>query len=99
MRVRFLCLLVLLAAGVACGPTTYPADIFPEMHYQPSDRRLQPPREAPPADAVPVSGSTPRLSFADATSLANPVANTPDAIQHAQALARINCSACHGISG
>jgi mono/diheme cytochrome c family protein len=96
---RIVAALVLVLAAAGCGPTTYPADVFPEMHYQPSDRRLQPPREAPPADAVPVNGSTPRLSFDDAMSLANPVANTPDAMQHAQELARINCSACHGTSG
>lgn len=84
---------------VACGPTTYPADIFPEMHYQPSDRRLEPPREAPPADAVPVTGSTPHLSFDDATALANPISNSPAVQEQAQALARVNCAACHGAAG
>jgi mono/diheme cytochrome c family protein len=83
----------------ACGPTTYPADVFPEMHYQPSSRPLEPPREAPPEGAVPVTGSTPRWNFEQATSLTNPVAATPQTLQHAQDLARINCSACHGADG
>src|SRR5690242_18062213 len=91
--------LVITLLAAACGPTTYPADVFPEMHYQPADRRLQPPREAPPPDAVPVTGSTPHLSFDDATSLANPVSATPDALRQAQMLARVNCSACHGAAG
>jgi mono/diheme cytochrome c family protein len=91
--------IVLALLVVACGPTTYPADVFPEMHYQPSDRRMEPPREAPPADAVPVTGSTPHLSFDDATSLQNPIADTPAAIGDAQGLARVNCASCHGATG
>jgi mono/diheme cytochrome c family protein len=87
----------LIVAG--CGPTSYPADVFPEMHYQPSVRRLEPQRLSPPADAVPVNGSTPRLSFDDASSLSNPVAATVDALQRAHDLARVNCSACHGVDG
>jgi mono/diheme cytochrome c family protein len=95
----FFCIIGVLIATTACGPTTYPADVFPEMHYSPADRRQEPPREAPPADAVPVTGSTPHYSFDDATPLANPTPNTPDNLQHAQNLARINCVACHGQSG
>lgn len=83
----------------ACGPTTYPADIFPEMHYSPAVRRLQPERAAPPADAVPVNGSTPSMSFDSASALRNPVSRTPDVLQHAAELERVNCSACHGLSG
>jgi mono/diheme cytochrome c family protein len=90
--------LVILAAA-ACGPTTYPADVFPEMHYQPAARRLEPPREAPPEDAVPITGSTPNLSFDDAAQLQNPVQNAPDTLQRAQRLAQVNCSACHGSDG
>jgi cytochrome c553 len=87
----------LLAA--ACGPTTYPADVFPEMHYEPSVRRLEPRRPSPPADAVPINGSTPHLSFDDASSLSNPLAATPAELQRARDLARVNCSACHGADG
>jgi mono/diheme cytochrome c family protein len=83
----------------ACGPTTYPADVFPEMHYQPSARRLEPPRQSPPAEAVPVDGSTPHLSIDDATPLPNPVPRTADSLAQAQQLARVNCSACHGLDG
>ena len=98
VRTRLLAasLLMLLAA---CGPTTYPADVFPEMHYQPSARRLEPPRQAPPAEAVPVDGSTPHLSIDDATPLPNPVPRTADSLAQAQQLARVNCSACHGLDG
>jgi hypothetical protein len=91
-----LLLLVLLAA---CGPTTYPADVFPEMHYQPSARRLEPQRPAPPAGAVRVEGSTPHLSIDEATSLQNPIPRTPATLAQAEQLARVNCSACHGLDG
>ena len=93
-----LCGLAAMSVG-ACGPTSYPADVFPEMHYQQSVRRLEPQRLAPPDDAVPVTGSTPRLSFDDATGLANPVAGTGESLQRAQQLARVNCAACHGAEG
>ena len=94
---RLLVLATLLIT--ACGPTTYPADVFPEMHYQPASRPLEPAREAPPADAVPLNGSTPHWSFDDARSLTNPVIATPATIERAQQLARVNCSACHGGDG
>jgi hypothetical protein len=91
--------LIVGAALAACGPTTYPADVFPEMHYQPADRRLEPPRESPPANAVPITGSTPHLSYDDASPLSNPVPMTPDTLAHAQQLARVNCAPCHGADG
>ena len=83
----------------ACGPTTYPADVFPEMHYQPSARRLEPPREAPPDDAVPVTGALPHLSYDDASSLTNPVPMTPDTLERGHDVAHVNCAACHGEDG
>jgi cytochrome c553 len=92
-------LLAVCLIGTACGPTTYPADVFPEMHYQPSARRLEPQRRSPPADAVPVSGSTPHLSFDEASSLSDPVPAAADALQRAAHLARVNCAACHGADG
>jgi mono/diheme cytochrome c family protein len=92
-------LIVLALMAVGCGPTTYPADVFPEMHYSPSDKRLEPPRESPPADAVPVTGSTPHLSYDDAAQLTNPVEKTTQTLAEAQELARVNCSACHGADG
>jgi hypothetical protein len=93
---------LLLAAsliGTACGPTTYPADVFPEMHYQPSVRRLEPRRQPPPADAVPVNGSTPHVSFDEASSWSDPVLASADALQRAASLTRVNCAACHGPDG
>lgn len=100
MRARVLILTASIAAlMVACGPTTYPADVFPEMHYQPSARRLEPVRQSPPAGAVPVSGSTPTLTFDDATSLQNPIPVNAASLQHAREVIRVNCSACHGLDG
>ena len=97
---RVLVLTMSFAALIAaCGPTTYPADVFPEMHYQPSARRLEPVRQAPPAGAVPQSGSTPNMSFADATSLQNPIPVTAESLQHGREVVRVNCSACHGPDG
>jgi Cytochrome C oxidase, cbb3-type, subunit III len=96
IRLLAVCSLALLAA---CGPTSYPADVFPEMHYQSSARRLEPQRQAPPSDAVPVEGSTPHLSFDEATDLTNPVPRTPDTLAQSRELARVNCSACHGAGG
>ena len=69
------------------------------MHYQPAPRRLEPPREAPPEDAVPITGSTPHRNFDEATSVTNPVSRTPQSLQHAQELARVNCAMCHGDDG
>jgi mono/diheme cytochrome c family protein len=96
-RLWFASALVVLL--IACGPTTYPADVFPEMHYQPSSRRLEPPREAPSSDAVPVTGSTPHWSFDDAASLTNPVSSNQANLERAKQLARVNCAACHGADG
>src|SRR5205823_8568981 len=94
-----MCALLLVVIGSGCGPTSYPADVFPVMDYQPTDRRLQPPRESPPSDAAPDTGSTPRLSFDDATSVSNPVTASSTALQHGRNLAHVNCSACHGADG
>jgi mono/diheme cytochrome c family protein len=92
-------LLLLVVFALACNPTTYPTDVFPEMHYAPSVRRLEPDRLAPPPDPVPITGSTAHLSFDDATPLTNPVASTPEALQRAREIGRVNCSACHGVDG
>jgi mono/diheme cytochrome c family protein len=69
------------------------------MHYQPSYRRLEPDRASPPADAVPVTGSTPHMSFDDASTLSNPMQPTTANVQRATQLARVNCAACHGSDG
>jgi mono/diheme cytochrome c family protein len=69
------------------------------MHYQPSYRRLEPDRAAPPADAVPVTGSTPQMSFDDATSLTNPAPPSGENLQRAVQLERVNCATCHATDG
>lgn len=90
------CLLTLLAA---CNSGSYPVDVFPEMHYQPSQRRLEPQRLTAPAGAVPIQGGRPRLTFEQASGLANPVAGTPEAPERGRELYRVNCATCHGSGG
>jgi mono/diheme cytochrome c family protein len=84
---------------VACNSGSYPVDVFPEMHYQPSQRRLEPERLAAPAGAVPVTGAQPRLTFDQAGGLANPVPRTAEAEARARELYRVNCAMCHGSDG
>src|SRR5581483_7005430 len=62
-RIALLVLLALLLSG--CNPGAYPLDIFMEMHYEPSQRRLEPRRLAPPADAVPVTRGRTRQGAAE----------------------------------
>jgi mono/diheme cytochrome c family protein len=99
MTTRWVAVALIALIISACGPTTYPADVFPEMHYQPSVRRLEPERQAPPPEAVPVTGATPRMSFDAAASLTDPHPMTVERLSSARELARVNCSACHGAAG
>jgi mono/diheme cytochrome c family protein len=96
-------LLALAALAVpalaACNPGQYPVDIFPEMHYQPNHRPLEPPRPYPAPDAVPVTGARPKYTFAQARNLANPVPSSVDATRQAAQLYAVNCAACHGEMG
>lgn len=93
-------LLGLLALGAAaCGSGTYPLDVFPEMHYQPSQRYLEPERRAAPRGAVPISGARPRLTYEQAADLRNPVPQTPETLARAAELYRVNCATCHGADG
>ena len=97
--------LALVAAG--CGQPgqspwrstgSYPIDIFQEMHYNQTYKAQEPPRLAPPADSVPITGKElplPELQ-ADAASLENPLTVDAAALEHAGVLYHINCSACHG---
>jgi mono/diheme cytochrome c family protein len=86
----------LAGALSACTPGAYTFDIFREMHYQESQRLLEPNRLAPPAGAIPISGKSPAVSFEQAAALQNPVPATDQSRQQARQLFLTNCSACHG---
>jgi mono/diheme cytochrome c family protein len=93
-------LAVLAAAALAaCNPGAYPVDIFKEMHYQPSQRRLEPERLAPPDDAVPVTGGQPDYTFDEAASLVNPTGADAQSLARGREVYRVNCAACHGMDG
>lgn len=83
----------------ACNPGVYPVDIFPEMHYQPSQRRLEPERLAPPPGAVPRSGGRRLYTFEQAAALTNPLPRTAAVLQRAEMLNAVNCAMCHGADG
>jgi mono/diheme cytochrome c family protein len=85
--------------AAACNPGAYPVDLFPEMHYQPSQRRLEPRRLAAPDGAVPVTGARPRLTFEQAGGLQNPVPRSPETLERARQVYRVNCAMCHGPKG
>lgn len=88
-----------LFAGLLTSCYGYLWDVFPEMHYQQSYRLQEPPRRLPPADSVPVTGKARDYSFGDAAELANPLANTPAAIESGNQLFQTNCKHCHGAEG
>jgi mono/diheme cytochrome c family protein len=85
--------------AVGCNTGTYPTDIFPEMHYQPSYRPLEPERRSPPEGAVPITGAAPRLTFEQAAGVPNPVARTAESLARGRELFRVNCAVCHGQDG
>ena len=86
-----------IAAG--CNTGSYPLDVFPEMHYQPSHRPLEPQRLSAPDGAVPISGAAPRLTFEQAGGLENPVARTTEGLERARRVYGVNCAVCHGADG
>ncbi len=94
-----LALLSATAAGCIPSSPTYPFDIFPEMHYSPSYRPQEPPRLLPAEGAVPVTGRAPSVDFDHARDLQNPVSATPQNLQRAEQLYRVNCRPCHGPGG
>lgn len=97
LRLLLLCGAVLLLGG--CNTGAYPLDVFPEMHYQPSHRPLEPERLAPPEGAVPLTGAPPALTYAQAENLPNPVPRNPQTSERARQVYQVNCAACHGIAG
>lgn len=86
--------LALVVAGCARG--TYAVELFPEMHYQQSARMQEPPRLAPPAGAVPITGREVDWDFARASELINPLPRTAQVLATGAELFRVNCSMCHG---
>jgi mono/diheme cytochrome c family protein len=86
-----------LLAG--CSGGSYPFDVFPEMHNQPSQRRLEPERRSVPAGAVPISGARPVLTFEQAAAQANPLPGSPETLVRGSEVYRVNCAACHGGAG
>jgi cytochrome c5 len=95
--------LLLIAAGtlfsLSCRPGAYPVDIYNEMHYQPSQRILEPERRSAPSDSVPVSGRSRDLSFAEARSVRSPVTDGPATSARGKELFKVNCAVCHGAAG
>lgn len=83
----------------ACSQGAYPSDIFPEMHHQPSQRRLEPSRAPAPAGAVATSGGHVAYTFDQAAGLRNPLPEGPQSRQQARALYATNCAMCHGEEG
>ncbi len=98
-RRHWLAIVAVALLAMACFPGTYTIDIFPEMHYQAFQRRLEPDRLAPPAGAVPVTGGRPALTFEQAAALSNPVPRTPQTQEQARQLFAVNCAICHGRDG
>jgi mono/diheme cytochrome c family protein len=74
-------------------------DIYREMHYQVSQRRLEPDRLAAPPGAVPITGGRVQYTFEEATGLQNPVRRTPDAMSQGRTTYAVNCAMCHGPNG
>lgn len=83
---------------LGCAPGAYPIDIFPEMHYQVSQRLLEPDRLAPPSGAVPVTGRRASITFEQAGALSNPVQRARGLEQGRQVF-NVNCAMCHGKDG
>jgi mono/diheme cytochrome c family protein len=56
-------------------------------------------RLAPPPDAVAVTGARAPVTFEQAALLQSPVTRTPQDVERAHAVYRVNCAACHGQNG
>jgi mono/diheme cytochrome c family protein len=98
-RLRLAGLLPLVLILAACNPGSYPVDIFPEMHYQISQRRLEPNRLSPPRESIPTTGRSAAISFTEAKDVANPIARDARSSLRATALYNTNCAMCHGANG
>ena len=96
---RLLALVPLVLLLSSCNPGAYPIDIFPEMHYQISQRRLEPNRLAPPRESIPTTGRTPQRTFAESRDVANPVQRNAQTSRRVGPLYTQNCAMCHGVNG
>lgn len=99
MKARPLLLGLTLLLLAACNQGDYPVDVFPEMHYQQSQRRLEPNRLAPARGAVPVTGSAPTISWAQAHDLRDPTPPSPERSRRGRLVYNVNCAMCHGADG
>ena len=81
---------------MACESGAYPFDIFPEMHYQQSNRPGEPPLVQQVDGSVPTTGRESVLEFAQLSEQENPAEATLEAIVEGQELFRVNCAMCHG---
>ena len=93
---------LVLAAFViaACETGAYPADLFPEMHYQQSYRTQEPPYETPPEGQISTLGAeVPVTDFVATIQLANPVPFDGPSIDRGRTLFAVNCAMCHGADG
>ncbi len=72
-QLRLLPLALSALALSACAQGAYPVDYFREMHYQQSQRLLEADRLSPPVGAVPRTGARPQITFAEASTLQNPI--------------------------
>jgi mono/diheme cytochrome c family protein len=101
-------LLVVMAIASACQPGPYPIDILPEMHYQVSQRMLEPDRLAPPSDAIPTNARLPLgystnaahtpMTWEQAATRTNSVPRD-QGLERGRQLFAVNCAACHGKDG
>lgn len=91
-------LLAVVAMGAACKPGPYPIDVLPEMHYQVSQRVLEPNRLMPPPDSVPTTGRRVPISFDLAAGLTNPVPK-PQGLERGRQVYAVNCAMCHAKDG
>ena len=81
----------------SCETGAYPADLFPEMHYQQSHRAGEPPYAEVPEGSVPTTGREAELNdFVRAMAMENPVGLQGYVIERGQRLFNTNCSMCHG---
>ncbi|MFN0073355.1 MAG: c-type cytochrome [Chloroflexota bacterium] len=95
----WLSLMLFAFTASACSSGSYPLDVFPEMHYQPWNRALEPQRLAPPDGAVPITGAAPRLGWADAAALGPPTELGAGAGELGARIYSRDCAMCHGVSG